>query len=84
MKKAWVYISMFLAGLSAGIVIAVKWLSDKTVYKGDFRIRQRGRGNRQMTELGLNLPIQTKRGDRKQSRIAKKNNRKLKKDLRKL
>lgn len=81
MKKIWPYIATFFIGLSAGIMIGVKWLGEKTVFKGNVRIKQRGRGNIQKPDLDVNLPIQTKRGDRSQDRIARRNERRMKKDL---
>ena len=51
MKKIWSYIALFFIGLSAGIAVGVKWLGDKTVFKGSVRIKQRGKGNVQKPEI---------------------------------
>ena len=88
MKKAWGYIALFFAGVAAGIVVGVKIMGDQisiTVKK----IKQKRTSGESDISIPINLDnanlgIQTKRGDRKQSRIEKRNDRKLKKDLRKL
>ena len=83
MKKIWSYISMFFIGLSAGIIVAVKWLNEKTVFKGQVRIKQRGKGNEQMTDIRPQTVVQSKRQakkqEKKQDKIIKRNKKRAKK-----
>lgn len=84
MKKIWSYISMFFIGLSTGIIIAVKYLNEKTVYKGNFKLKQRGRGNEQMMEVKPEINNQAKREAKKQAKIIKRNKKRTKKAAKKL
>lgn len=84
MKKVWSYISMFFIGLSAGIIVAVKWLNEKTVFKGKVSIKQRGRGNEQMTDIHPEIEGQTKRDQRKQAKIIDKNRKRARKSAKRL
>jgi len=76
MKKIWSYIALFFIGLSSGIVFAVKYLSDKTVFKGSVKIKQRGKGNDQMTDIHPEISAGSSKEDKKQARIIKRNERK--------
>ena len=84
MKNIWTFISMVLAGVVVGLVVGVKWLGDKTVFRGKIRINQRGRGNIQDPTLSAEIRPQKKRDDKKQSRIERRNERKKRKDLKRL
>jgi hypothetical protein len=84
MKKLWPYIATFFIGLSAGIVIAVKWLNERVVYKGTVRIKQRGKGNIQEPSIRAEITPETKREGKKQAKIIKRNERKSRRSLRRL
>ena len=84
MKKIWPYVSAFFIGLSAGIVVAVKWLNEKTVFKGSVRIKQRGKGNEQMTDIRPEIDAGTAKNERKQARIIKRNEKRTKKAAKRL
>ena len=71
MKKVWSYVSAALVGVIGGIAIALKFLVPaKVVFKGKVKLKQRGRGNEQMTEIKPNIDVKT---ERKQRREKKKN-----------
>jgi len=74
---------MFFIGLSSGIVFAVKYLNEKTVYKGNFKLKQRGKGNEQLAdirpEINHESKRQAKKKTKKQDRIIKRNKKRTKK-----
>jgi hypothetical protein len=72
MRKAWVYIAFNLLGVILGLIIGVKWLGDKTVFKGDLRIKQRGRYNTQQPTVSLDIEAKPRRIERLQARAEKK------------
>lgn len=84
MKKIWSYVAVFFIGISGGIVFAVKYLSDKTVYKGNFKFKQRGKGNVQESEINLETGEETAKSKRKQARIIAKNEKKAKRAAKRL
>ena len=84
MKKIWSYLAVGFAFFSAGIIFAVKYLADKTVYKGQFKMKQRGKGNTQNTDLTLETGSETKRDERKQAKIIAKNQKKAAKSVKRL
>lgn len=81
---AWGYIFSYLFAIGAGVIIGMLIDNDNT-YKVTIRkIKQRGEGNRLDTDMEVNLPIQTKReqrkaikNDSKQSRKERRLNKKL-------
>ena len=73
MKKIWSYIAMFFIGLSSGIVFAVKYLNEKTVYKGNFKLKQRGQGNTQNSDLTIDTAKKAAKDQRKLDRLKAKN-----------
>lgn len=90
MKKIWSYIALFFVGLSTGLLIAIRTAGD--TYKiGINKLKQKGKGNTQDSELDVNLTPQTKpqsrlerRYERKQNKIIKRNAKKQKKALQNL
>lgn len=84
MKKVWSYVALFFMGLSTGIVVSVKWLNEKTVFKGNVRIKQRGKGNEQMTDIHPEIDAGSKRDDKKQAKIIKRNAKKEKRAAKRL
>jgi hypothetical protein len=72
LKNKWTYIAVNLLGVIIGIIIGVKWLGDKTVYNGDLRIKQRGRGNIQKPEISLEITPKPRRVERLQAKLEKK------------
>lgn len=84
MKKIWSYVAIFFIGLSSGIVFAVKYLSDKTVYKGNFKFKQRGKGNVQESQINLETGEESTKSKRKQAKIIKKNQKKADKAAKRL
>jgi hypothetical protein len=50
MKEFWIYLAVWLFGVIVGFILGV--IIDKdTVYKGNFRIKQRGKGNVQQPNI---------------------------------
>lgn len=84
MKKVWSYIALFFIGLSSGIVVAVKWLNEKTVYKGNFKFKQRGQGNQQQSDIIIETGEESAKFKRKQARIIKRNEKRAKKATKRL
>ena len=84
MKKIWSYIAVGFAFFSGGIIFAVKYLSDKTVYKGNFKFKQRGKGNVQESQINLEMGTETKREAKKQAKIIEKNRKKAAKAAKRL
>jgi len=79
MKKIWSYIALFFMGLSAGIVIAAKWISGDE-YKAYIRkIRQRGRDNATSTVV-FKPTLGSGSISRREERIARREERKNKGD----
>lgn len=59
MKNIWKYLTLFLAGLSAGLLVAVRSAGDN--YKiGINKLKQKGKDNTLESELDANLIPQTK------------------------
>jgi len=71
----WLVVALLAIGFIGG---AITWnqIDVKNVYKGKWKLKQRGRGNTQESAVELNLPPQTKREDRKTKRETKRNERK--------
>ena len=84
----WGYIALVAIGIIIGIVLWEYVSKSETVFRGHIRIKQRGRGNIQKPGITTEIQPQTKRGDKKaarqQARIVRRNERRKKKDLRKL
>ncbi len=69
MKKIWSYLAVGFAFFSSGIIFAVKFLvSEKIVIKGKVKLKQRGKGNLQQTEIKPEINAYTKRQDKKKER----------------
>lgn len=75
---------MFFIGLSSGIVIAVKYLNEKVVYKGNFKFKQRGKGNEQNSEIIVTTASETPKTDKKQAKIIKRNKKRADKAAKRL
>ena len=70
MKKIWKWLALFFMGVSAGIAFGVKYLGDKTIYRGRVLFKQRGRGNKMSPTL--TLTVKNKKEDRRAKRVDKK------------
>ena len=69
MKKIWSYLAVGFAFFSSGIIFAVKFLvSEKIVIKGKVKLKQRGKGNLQQTEIKPQISANTKQEQRKKKR----------------
>ena len=69
MKKIWSYLAVGFAFFSGGIIFAIKYLvPEKTVIKGKVKLKQRGKGNRQETEIKPKIDADTKREGKKKKR----------------
>ena len=77
MKKIWIYISVNLLGVIIGLIVSAKWLGEKTVYNGDLRIKQRGRGNIQKPEISLEIAPKQRKLERLQERAERIKQRQL-------
>ena len=76
-------IAIYSIGIISGIVLWEK-IDFKTIYKGQFKMKQRGKGNMQNAEVTLKTPRKTKREAKKAARVAKRNEKKKAKDLKSL
>lgn len=83
MKKLWSYISIFLLGIIGGI-LAWEKIDVKTVYKGDFRIRQKGKGNTQTPTINLETGEKAAKSGRKMDRVRVKVEKRKQKALKRL
>ena len=85
MKKFWSYIAVAFGTAFLTLAAAIKYLlPETTVYKGQFKMKQRGKGNTQNTDLTLETGSQTKRDERKQAKIIAKNEKKAAKSAKRL
>ena len=78
MAKFWIYLAVYLIGAISGIILWEKIGTDD-VYRGVFRFKQKGEGNRQESQINLQtgnkpdkLTRQQKRAINKAARDAKK------------
>ena len=83
MAKFWIYLAVYLIGAISGIILWEK-IGVDDVYKGKFRFKQKGEGNRQESQINLQtgnkpdkLTRQQKRAINKAARDAKKLKKKL-------
>jgi hypothetical protein len=83
MKTFWMILSIYSLGIISGIVLWEK-IDFKTIYKGQFKMKQRGRGNLQNAEVTLKTPRETRKEVKKQGRIVKRNEKKKARDLKRL
>ena len=88
MKKLWSYIALFFVGLSAGIVIAVKWLNEAGTEITIKKIKSKRNKGQSDINIPLNVksakkPAKTKR-ERKIDRLAEKIENKRQRSLRRL
>lgn len=69
MKAFWKFIAFILAGLISGLILADKLgMGAEAIYKGNFRFKQKGRGNTQTPTVNLTVPEKS----RKSARILEK------------
>ena len=73
--KFWMGFALYLLGTISGIVLWEK-IDMKTVLKGKIMLKQRGRGNTQLTDIRPEINANTKRGDRKTVRQTRREKRK--------
>ena len=78
MKTFWMIIAVYSIGIISGILLWEK-IDFKTIYKGQIRMKQRGQGNTQNSNVSLKMDRQAKKEAAKQARIAKRNEKKLQK-----
>ena len=72
MKGIWKIIALVLAGAIAGIIAADKLqLGVKTVFKGTVRIKQKGRGNVQDTDIRPEIAAESRRAGRIVNKLEK-------------
>ena len=84
MKKIWSYIAMFFIGLSAGIVFAVKYLSEKVVVNVK-KQRIKGNANRMNVDVPINgETLKSAKSERKQDKIIKRNRKRAEKAVKRL
>jgi len=74
MTKFWMILAFYLLGVISGVILWEK-VDFKTIYKGTIKMRQRGKGNTQNSNVSLK---------RKEDRIQKRNEKKKAKDLKRL
>ena len=72
MTKFWIYAVVFLLGSISGIIFWEKY-NVNVLYKGVFKLKQRGRGNVQDTNLKLEItPRMKRKQERQEAKDAKK------------
>jgi len=76
--KFWMTFTFYLLGVLSGILLWEK-VDMKTVLKGRIKLKQRGHGNTQLTDIRPDIDAKTKREQRKSTRQAKRAARKAKK-----
>ena len=88
MKKAWGYIATFFMGVSAMAILTLKYFSGDKYRIGINKLKQKGKDNRQESELDVNLAPLMNPGrvisDKRQERIRRRNEKKKDKALRRL
>jgi hypothetical protein len=72
------FIAIFLFGMLCGVILW-EYIGVNTVFRGNFKIKQRGKGNTQMTDLDTNLTPQTKRERKIISRLKRRQDKSMKK-----
>ncbi len=85
MKNIWSYIALFMTGLSAGIIVAVKWLNKA----GTEIIIKKVKSKRNTGQSDINIPVNIDnakmvRSDRRIDRLAKRIENKKRRSLRRL
>lgn len=70
MSKIWQYLTALFAGIATGIFIGVKWLAEKTIYKGKVKIKQKGEGH--TAEMDTYITVKQARKLKRERRKAKK------------
>ena len=75
--KFWMGFALYLLGTISGIVLWEK-IDMKTVLKGKIMLKQRGRGNTQLTDIRPEINANTKRRDKKAARQEKREQRRSK------
>jgi len=83
MKTFWMIVSFYLLGVISGMFFWEK-IDFKTIYKGQIKLKQRGKGNTQNSQVTLKMDHKAKRDAAKQARIVDRNARKEKKAAGKL
>jgi len=76
--KFWMTFAFYLLGVLSGILLWEK-VDMKTVLKGRIKLKQRGHGNTQLTDIRPDIDAKTKREQRKSVRQAKRAARKAEK-----
>lgn len=76
-------LAVYLLGVISGILLWEK-VDFKTIYKGQIKIKQRGKGNIQSSDVTLKTDKKAKRDERKQANIIKRNERKAKRAAKRL
>ena len=67
-----------LVGMLLGVILAIKLnLGVDNLFKGRVRIKQRGRHNTQAPTIKAEIKPKTKRGDKKQPKVRRRNRKKL-------
>jgi len=82
MKQFWIYAAVFLLGSISGIIFWEKY-NVNVLYKGVFKLKQRGRDNTMQTDIKAELtPKQTRqerRATKKQGKVSRRNAKKQRK-----
>jgi hypothetical protein len=76
-------VSFYSFGVITGIFLWEK-IDFKTIYKGQIKMKQRGQGNTQNSDVTLKMDKEQRKEERKQARITEKNARKERKAAKKL
>ena len=86
MKKLWSYLAVLFLGISAGLFAAVKWLQVDKVAVYVRKVKNKRTSGQTTTTIPINIETpkmarKTKREDRKQAKIIRRNQKKADKAI---
>lgn len=65
MKSFWKFATFILAGAIGGLILADKlFMGAEAIYKGNFRFKQKGKGNVQTPTVNVTVPEKSRKSDR--------------------
>ena len=77
MKTFWMILAFYALGMISGILLWEK-IDVKTIFKGTVKLRQRGRGNTQLTEIKPQIDAKAEHVDKKHLRQDRRDERRSK------
>lgn len=83
MDKFWMILFFYALGVISGVILWEK-IDFKTIYKGNIRMKQRGQGNTQNSEVTLKTDRKQRKEAKKQAKIIKRNSKRADRAAKKL